>query len=825
MKISLDWLSEYVDADMPPETLAHKLTMAGLEVEAVLDRYAPLRTVVAARILSEAPHPEAPGLKILSVDTGKGGASVVCGAPNARAGLVAPLALPGTVLADGKTVAESKVRGRMSFGMLCSEAELGIGINKSGLLELPKDARPGAPLAEVLNLKDTVFEIGLTPNRPDCLSALGIAREVSALTGKPLRMPDTSLPQGQGDAAKETSVTIEAPDHCPRYAARLLKGVTIGPSPKWLAERLLAVGQRPINNIVDVTNFVMLETGQPLHAFDFNRLEERRIVVRLASEGEKFTTLDNETRTLTADTLMICDGKRPVAVAGVMGGANSEIRADTKDVLIESAWFNPTSVRKTAKRLGLATEASHRFERGTDPLGCVRAADRAAKLMLEAAGGALVSGVVDTWPRPYKAPAIPLSTARCNALLGSSHTREAIAGYLASVGISTVKGEGDTLVATPPSHRVDVSRAEDLVEEVARLWGYDNIPVSAPSMRMDAVAPHPARALRATLRNILCGSGFYETIHYSFIHPAAPDRLRASGESPLRRQLPVQNPLSEDQGVMRTSLLPGLLETMARNLNQNVRDLKIFENGKVFFANAGNALPEEKEKLCLLMCGSRQGLTWHGKEEAVDFYDVKGAVEGLLGGLRITGVEWKRPPAGAAPWLKPGFGALAVAGSAVIGTLGEMCPETLRAFGVKVPAFVAELDVETLGNLLPEKISCVPLPRYPATWRDSSLVLDKAVTAGAVLDHARNTGGELLETAGIVALYEGKPIAEGKKSLSIRATYRAPDRTLTDEEANAAHGALMLSLLGEFKATVRLPDGKELDRDGYRALLENQASA
>ncbi|MFP4476347.1 MAG: phenylalanine--tRNA ligase subunit beta [Desulfatibacillaceae bacterium] len=800
MKVSLSWLTQYVDVDMPSGDLGHMLTMAGLEVEAVEDRYAHLSTVVAGRIVDSTPHPEADKLSVCRVDAGGREYAVVCGAPNAAPGLVAPLALPGTELPDGTEVGEARIRGVLSSGMLCSEAELALGPDAGRLLELDADTPVGKNLADALGLSDTVFEIGLTPNRPDCLSVVGVAREVAAITGKPLRTPEMTLPEGVGDAASETSVTIEAPEHCPRYVARLVKGVKIGPSPKWLADRLLSVGMRPINNIVDITNFVMMELNQPLHAFDFNRLEEHRIVVRTADEGERFTTLDSQERVLTADTLMICDGGRPVAVAGVMGGENSEIVDTTEDVLIESAWFNPASIRRTARRMGLSTDASHRFERGTDPEGCVRAADRAAQLMVEVAGGSLVRGVVDAYPRPWEPPVVELSVDRCNMLLGNRFSRREIEGYLEAVGIRIEPGGGDTVTARPPSHRVDIFRPEDLVEEVARLWGYDNIPVTSPVMAMDAAEPDPRRLMRDRLRTVMVGLGFYEAVNYSFTHGTSPDRLNVPEGDRVRARLPLRNPLSEDQSVMRTSMIPGMLISMARNLNQNVRDLRLFEVGKVFFADTGESLPEEVEKLALLVCGTRYGTTWAHKEAPVDFYDIKGVCEGLFSALRIGYVRWRRPEGGEAAWLRPGYGAVIEAGGYVLGSAGQVDPEVLKAYEVKTPAFVAELDVAGLLTLLPDTVTYEPLPRFPATSRDVTLILDKAVDAQSVLDTVTGRNEDLVESVAVIDVYEGKPIPEGRKSLTVRVTYRSPERTLTDDEVNPLQQAITDGLIEAHKA-------------------------
>ncbi|MBU2488125.1 MAG: phenylalanine--tRNA ligase subunit beta, partial [Proteobacteria bacterium] len=772
MRISYSWLSKYVDLPADPQGLADTLTMAGLEVEAVWDRHAFLDTVRVARVLSCEPLAGSDHLSLCRVEAGGSPVSVVCGAGNVRVGLLAPLALPGTRLPDGSVVEAREVRGLRSEGMLCSEWELGVGLDRSGLMELSSGLAVGASVNKALGLSDPCLEISITPNRPDCLSLLGIAREVSAITGAALRPPEAALPPGEGDITAHTSVTIDSPDHCPRYSARLLLSIAVGPSPFWLADRLISLGLRPINNIVDVTNFVMMETGQPLHAFDFDLLAQNRIVVRTASEGERFTTLDSQEKTLSADMLMICDGERPVALAGVMGGLNSEISGATKNVLIESAYFNPASIRKTARRLGYHTEASHRFERGTDPEGTVSAADRAAQLMLETAGGALVSGVADAHPAPWEGPVIGLSAARTNAILGTEIPAAEIRSLLASVSMEVRELSEDRMEVRPPGFRPDVTRPEDLVEEVARLWGYDRIPVTSPVSTMEAPALDPAREFTARVKDLAVSLGFGETIQYSFASVDSPDRLGLPPDHEARRILPIRNPLTEDQAVMRTSLFPGLLETVARNLNQNNRDLWIFEAGKVFLARGADELPDEPQYLVLFMTGSRPGRLWGEKPEPCGFFDMKGAVEGLLAGARIPEPGFERLAAADCHALVPGRAASVRCRDALLGTLGQVRPEVAAAFGVKAPVFAAELSLDALLLSCADRVRYRPLPRFPATTRDVTLVLDRRVEASQVLARVRAFGHEWMESVDLVDVYEGQAIPEGRKSLSVRVTYR-----------------------------------------------------
>jgi phenylalanyl-tRNA synthetase beta chain len=802
MIVSINWLRQFVEINLEPKELAHRLTMAGLEVEGVSDRHACLDSVKAARVLTVAPHPAGENLTVCTLDFGGNKpCTVVCGAPNVRQGMLSALALPGTVLPGGRTVAQSVIRGVDSFGMLCSAAELGTGPDKSGILELEKGA-PGDKIASLLNLADTVFEIGVTPNRPDCLSLLGVAREAAAVCGTRLVRPQILLPKGEGAIEEITSVTIEAPEHCPRYVARLIRNVTVAPSPFWLQDRLLSVGLRPINNIVDVTNFVMMETGQPLHAFDFDLLEEGRIVVRTAQDGEKFTTLDGKEKILSSSNLMICDGRKPVALAGVMGGENSEINSGTKTVLIESAYFSPMSIRKTAKSLGYHTDASHRFERGVDPTGCPAAAARAAQLMLEVAGGVPAEGEIDAHPAPWAPKEVRLSVNRANSILGTGLSQAQMQALLAAVELETKTPDSDTLSVTPPGFRVDISIPEDLVEEIARLFGYDNIPVTAPKLPMEAPPPRPAMSFRKKLRSIMVHLGFFEAVNYSFVAADTPARLGLAADDPRQATLAVANPLSEDQAVMRTSLLPGLLAATGRNVNLQNRSVRLFEIGKVFFARADEPLPSEQFMLAAILSGEPGPLSWHQKAVPCDFYDMKGAAEALFEILKIKNVDFVKPAPGQADTLLPGHCAAMVFKDKVLGILGQIRPEVCASFDLKQRAFLLEMDVAALRSITPDAVAFAPPPRYPFVLRDITLVLDKAVPAAEVLGKVRQMKHPWVESVWVFDVYEGKPIEKGKKSLSFRITYRADDRTLTDGEVNTLHDEIGKSLLNAFGATL-----------------------
>ena len=804
MKFSISWLNDYTPIKMEPADLADALTMAGLEVESVTDRYAYLDSVLVGRIEEINPHPNADKLKICQVASGDRRLAVVCGAPNVEPGMLAPLALPGTVLADGSILEESVIRGAPSEGMLCSAAELGLGSDKSGIMALEPALTIGAKLGQALNMKDTVFELDLTPNRPDCLSIIGIAREVAAIQNTPLTYPDYSLQDQKDTIAELTSVLIEDPDHCPRYAARLIEDIRIEPSPFWLQDRLLSVGLRPISNIVDITNFVMMETCQPLHAFDFDRLAENRIVVRTANAGETFTTLDGKDRNLGPEMLMICDGQKPVAIGGVMGGLNSEIEADSTRVLIESAYFSPSSIRKTSKSLGLNTDASHRFERGIDPRGTIAALNRATRLMIEITGGKLIDGVIDAHPGPQKSKTVTLSTKNTNRLLGTRLSRNDIGKLLNSIEFSVEvhKNDKDALTVQAPSFRVDISRPEDLMEEVARLQGYNNIPTTYPLMPADARSPSWTIDLRNRIKSMMTGFGFMEAITYSFMPRTACDHLRLSGDDARRSLVDILNPLTEDQAVMRTSVIPGLLETVRHNISQQIKDLRLFEIGKIFIHNAADTLPDETEMLVGLWTGSRCNPSWLSKGTACDFYDIKGTVEGLLRGLRLEDIKFTALSDDACTYTRPGHSARILAGKKLLGIVGELHPEVLTRFDLPQKVFIFELDVDQMMPLIPEAIESQPIPKFPAIFRDITIHIDKGVETQQLLDALEDSKPALVEGLELLDVFEGDPIPADKKSVSMRITYRSTGKTLEDEDVHDLHKSMADRLLKTFDATL-----------------------
>ena len=803
MKVSLSWLKEYTPIRLSAADLGEALTQVGLAVDAVLDRYRFLDTVRVGRILSVEAHPSAERLAVCRVDTGGGILPVVCGAPNVEPGLLAPVALPGTILPNGTVLQPGLIRGQRSEAMLCSSAELGLGLDADGIMVLKATLPVGTALNTALSLSDPVLEIDLTPNRADCLSLIGVAREAAAIQRTRLTVPQVSPVKPDDPNQRLASVTIEAPEHCPRYVARLLESVVVKPSPFWLQDRLLSVGLRPINNIVDVTNFVMLECGQPLHAFDLDRLAESRIVVRTANQGEKFVTLDQKERELDREMLMICDGERPVAVAGVMGGLNSEITSDTRRVLIESACFDPVSVRKTSKKLGLGTDASRRFERGVDPAGTARAACRAAELMVEVSGGRMIGGLIDAHPRPWAPRAIDLSMRRTQQILGVRVPRKKAAKLLTAIGFQVDSApRRDELRVTVPSFRVDVSRPEDLIEEVARLSGFDTIPTTFPRLPSGERPAARRIELRERIKTIMTGLGFTEVITYSFIHGRSCDRLMLPADDPRRQTVAVLNPLAEDQSVMRSSLVPGLLETLRYNIAQQTRRLKIFEIGKVFLQRPGVELPDEPEMVAGLWSGSRDPLSWHAKDTACDFYDLKGAVEGLLGALNLQAVEVAQAPEAQCLYTRPGHSGRIMASGRPIGLIGELRSGVRTAFDLKQTAFLFEMEVGELEAALSETRYRMQPPKFPAVARDITLIVDRSLEARSVLAAVDAMELDLFESIQLFDVFTGDPVPAGKRSLSFRLTYRSAERTLEDQEVNALHQFVTQRLLAAFQATL-----------------------
>jgi phenylalanyl-tRNA synthetase beta chain len=802
MRVSLNWLKDYVNISLSVDDLADLLTMSGLEVEAKEPLGRLLEEVVAARVLSVRAHPKADTLWLCDVEAGRGAVQVVCGAPNLRVGMMTPMALPGTKLPGGVEVKESRIRGEASVGMLLAEDEMGLTEDHTGVMTLPESLSPGTPVAQALALEDWALEIGLTPNRPDCACVIGIAREIAALTKGKLRKPEIRFGESDRRIETLTSVTLDDPEGCPRYAAGMVCGFELKPSPFWMRYRLHVSGIRGISNVVDVTNYVLLEMGQPLHAFDYDRLKENRIVVRKAGEGEVFTTLDGKTHTMNKDNLMICDGQRPVALAGVMGGLNSEIFSESKNVLIESAFFDPITIRRSSKRLGLSTEASYRFERGVDIDGAVPALRRAMMLISELAGGEVIQGIIDNYPAPRRPREIDLRVDKTNRFLGTGLSRETMGSYLQALELEVHPLGENVLRVKVPCCRVDLTRDWDLMEEVARMEGYDNIAVTNPPIRPSDEKEAPEVTTGDRVREIMVGLGFSEVISFSFIAPESADFLGAEKDSALRCFVPLLNPLTVDQSVMRTSLMPGLLSAVKTNLSYGEKDLKLFEWGRIFIRQGTEELPRERLALSGVVMGSANPKDWYREERAADFYDAKGAVEALLKALGSRALVFERGDI--PPWYLKEAASLIRLADQRLGTVGELAPEVLKRFDVDAPrVFAFEID----GTVLIEKVSgdrtFEPLAKFPAVYRDLSLVAKKSVECERIQAIILLEGKELVESVALFDLFEGGKIGPSEKALAFRICYRSRESTLDGKDINKLHESIVERIGKETGARLR----------------------
>jgi phenylalanyl-tRNA synthetase beta chain len=832
MRVPLSWLREYVAVDLPPEQLAHRLTTAGAEVGAVERVGAEWRRIVIGRVESLDRHPRKAELQVADVDLADGRARLVTAATNLRVGDRVPVVLAGGALPSGP-VETRAFDGVDSQGMLCSGAELGIAEDRAGIYVLEAEAPVGAELASYLG--DVVLDVEVTPNRPDLLSVVGVAREVAALTGAPLRVPEPAPPQGPVPAAQLVAVTIEAPDLCPRYAAAVVQDVRVGPSPLWLQRRLHRAGMRPISNVVDVTNYVMLELGQPLHAFDGAKLRGG-IHVRRARAGERMRTIDGTERELNPDMLVIADETVPVAVAGVMGGADSEVSEATTRIVLESAYFDPRSVRRTARALRLPSEASRRFERGVDPEGVPRAAHRAAALIVEVAGGQSAAGLVDVYPQPEAPRTIRITPAEVNGLLGETYSANTIATTLGSLGFGVTAepapadgragvsggdeilplamGQGDgALLVQVPSFRRDVEGPADLAEEVARIQGYDTIPTRLPAGQLPAVDADPRRRLEATTKRTLVGCGYQEVITYSLVDGFQAQRLDSAAAWPPAQTtpeaaeqaatatglIPLYNAMSADRAYLRTTLLGSLLETLAANLRHRER-VFLFELARVYLPPLA-PLPTEVTRLGLVFAGPRAPAAWSAPAVPGDFFDLKGAVEALLSALWVAAPRFvpERHPT-----LHPGQGAAVLAGEARLGVLGQVHPLVAERFDLEGRAvYAAELDFDALVRAAGEQPPYVPLPRHPGVAVDLAVVVDEAVPEVEVAAAIRSAGAPLLAEVRLFEVYRGASIPAGRKSLNYSLVYRATDRTLTDDEAAAVHATVEALLRDRFGGTIR----------------------
>lgn len=801
MRTTFNWLKEYVDFDLSPQELADRLDLTGTEVESLAYLGDGLEKVVVGEIKGIKAHPDANRLTYCRVETAPGKTTnIVCGAKNIKVGDRVPVALPGAVLPNGAEIRASKIRGLTSEGMMCSAAELELGKDSSGILILPPTATVGAPVSQALELEDWLLELEVTPNRPDCLGVVGLAREVAVITGGKLKIPKVKLIENGDFTKAQVEVEIKDPDLCSRYVARLVKEVKIDPSPIWLARRLDAIGVRPINNVVDVTNYVMMETGQPLHAFDFDLIKGNKIIVRRAKPKEVLVTIDHVKRSLDQEMLIIADAKHPLALAGVMGGFDSEISEQTTTVLLESANFLATNIMRTSRSLGLISESSYRFEKGVDIGGCLYAADRAAQLISEIAGAVIQKGAVDNYPRPRQPRKLPLRPTRVNKVLGTELAPKRMANILSGLELKTrFEAKTKNWAVTVPTFRIDLEREIDLIEEIARVYGLNNIPSTLPLSTESERGLTLAQRQRQDLHRFLTAAGLCEVINYSFMGAADLDRLQLPGDHPWRRAVKLANPLSDEQAWLRTSLLPGLIHTVCYNLNRGQNQVQIFEMGRVFFASK-QALPNEMLEVGGALTGKWQPAQWYGGSREIDFFDAKGIMETIAGKIRLLDFDIRTA---LHPCLHPGAAAEVLAEGEVIGFLGELHPDVQSAYDIKQKTFVFQLNTDKLLQHITSVREIKELPRYPGIELDLALVVDEKIANAQVEALIRESGGGLLKEVRLFDLYRGPSLPRGKKSLAYSLIYRSDKRTLTDDEVDKIHQRVIHRAFQELGATLR----------------------
>ncbi|HWR29152.1 MAG TPA: phenylalanine--tRNA ligase subunit beta [Negativicutes bacterium] len=809
MRAPVRWLKDYVTFEDAPEVMGERLTMAGIPVEGIDRPCLGLKNIVTGLIRSVDPHPNADRLSVCMLDLGGRIVKIVTAATNVRAGQIVPVALADAILADGTVIQPTDFRGVASEGMLCSCEEI-LGDTKiiapekrEGIYILPSDTPLGQDIRPVMGLDDVTMEFELTANRADCFSVLGIAREIGVLTGNKAKRPLLTLQEkGQGKASDMASIEIRDPELCKRFCARILTNVRMGESPLWMQHRLQAAGMRPISNVVDVTNFVMLELGQPMHAYDYSLLAKHSIVVRRAATGEKLTTLDGSKRELNSEMLVIADALQPVGIAGVMGGLATEVSASTRTVLLEAAAFYGPSIRRTSRGLGLRSEASGRFERGVDVAAIPLAINRAAQLLEEMGACDVVPGIIDVYPNAVLPAQFDFTAAWINRYLGSDIPAATMLEILEKLEFS-VKTTGDVISVIAPTWRQDVTGSVDIAEEVSRIFGYDNIPSTRPEGPLQAGGVAAGRGIMDTARDLMSGFGFYETLSFSFSHPAFFDHLRLPADSPLRNAIPIMNPITDEFPILRTTLMAGLLDTVARNLARKNEELRLYEVGTTHHAKSLplTSHPEERYRLCGVMVGRRDGTEWCHSRENVDFYDVKGIVESLLTGLGAA--QWQ-VGISKAPWLHPGKQADFIVDDVTIATIGALHPSVQESFGISRPVYIFKVNLSELNALcVADSRTYAPLPKYPAINRDLAIVLSDSISAAEVMAQVQIDGGPLLVDAHLFDVYTGDRVEKGTRSLAISLVYRANERTLTDEEVEGPFRSLIGKLEAKFEAKLR----------------------
>jgi phenylalanyl-tRNA synthetase beta chain len=805
MFVSYRWLQEYVDLQgKTADELAELITKSGIEVEAVEHLDKGITGVVIGHVLEREKHPEADKLSKCLVDIGaEEPVQIICGAPNVAQGQKVPVATVGAVLPGNFKIKKAKLRGEVSMGMICALEEIGVESklvakeHQEGIFVFPSDAEVGQNALEYLQLNDSVLELSLTPNRADCLNMLGVAYEVAAILRTEVKLPEVNPVVSAEKTSDYINVSVEAKEENPLYIAKMVKGIKVAPSPLWMQANLMAAGVRPINNIVDITNYVLMEYGQPLHAFDYNKLDAKEIVVRMATEGEKIVTLDDAERELKASHLVITNGKEAIAVAGVMGGANTEVDENTVDVLLEAAVFNNLLVRATSKDVGLRSESSVRFEKGIDPQRTKAAIERAAALMQELAGGEVLEGVVEVNTLTITEPTIEVTVEEINDVLGMTIDQETIASIFGRLGF-TYREDNGTFFVTIPTRRPDITISEDLVEEVGRIYGYDDIPVRYINKKPSQGTLTPYQAKRRKVRCYLEGAGLFEAVTYSLTSPDKAIRFTQVGEEvkPVRLALP----MSEDRSELRLSLIPHLLDSVSYNVARKNDSVSLYEIASIFVPTQEGELPTEVPHLASVMTGLTLHHPWQGEKKAVDFFVLKGIVEGLVDLLGLTSrVTFAK---GKMEDMHPGRTANILLDGEVIGFIGQLHPETQKSWGLK-ETYIFELSLAALLYADVDAVSYTQIPRFPSMTRDMAVVVDTAVEAGAILATITEAGGKLLKDVSLFDVYVGDKVEEGKKSLAFSLRYFDAERTLTDEEVTKAHDKVLVKVEEVFAATLR----------------------
>lgn len=810
MQVSIKWLKDYIDFTETPEQLADKLTMAGIPVENVVDPGEGLEKVVTGRIEKLEPHQNSDHLQICTMNMGLAeNIIIVTGAQNVAEGQVVPVAMVGAHLPNGMKISKGKLRGVASNGMLCSAQELKLDLEKlpeeqkTGIFILPSDTPVGIPAKDVLGLNDVVLEFELTANRADCFSVFGLVREIAAITGNKPHFPEIKVNEDDNTKLNDIfSVEIADPDLCSRFSTRMLKNVKIGPSPEWMQQRLEGAGIRSINNVVDVTNFVMIELGHPMHAYDYDKITGKKLIARRAIEGEELHTLDDTSRKAKGEMLVIADSEKAAGLAGIMGGFETEITDTTTTVVLESADFYGPCIRRTARACGLSSEASGRFERGVDSETTIKALDRAAQLLQEMGACTVCEGIVDVYPNPKQANYVTFTPEQINNHLGTNIAKDVMLNIITSVGFDVTKDENDEITVKVPSWRNDVTCMADISEEIARLHGFDKIKSTLPN----GVSMQGTQSAKQTfidkVKASLSSQGLYETISFALTNEETFNKLNIPQDSPLRKAVPIMNPLSDEYPLVRTTLLSSIFDNLARNLARKNDDVALFEVGSVFFPKAlpVTELPDEVVKIAGAITGRRNAQGWNQTNDMVDFYDAKGIIEELLANLRVTRYTVET---GTHYAMHPGKTALFKKGRDVIATVGEVHPAVLSAYGITKPVYIFELDATTVMKYMAKDLKYKALPKYPATSRDLAMLVDVDVNAADIEKAMTKAAGQNLTQITLFDVYTGKQVEEGKKSLAFSLTFQSNDKTLTDAEIDPAIEKIVAKLQKDFNANLR----------------------